>query len=99
MDKINATDNEELATQAWRANKRWDDELGQWVPVKEGDSKLAGEPLEQSSKLTGKTTKENVELPQSNAPTTENPSTSKTMESDSASSTVGNTRGTGSSKK
>jgi hypothetical protein len=95
---IRATDNEQYATELWGDNKRWDDDLKQFVPSgdvedkgseKGGDQSSPGNSTEPSSDKTLKNSEKSGTDPQSPVRTTESPSVKAPTGSSSASSTGG----------
>lgn len=75
---INATDNEELATELWGENKYWDEDRQQYLPKKEGDDVSVGSNSRVSSSETEKSDETKNSDPLSSAQTTEPTSSPKT---------------------
>lgn len=69
---VNATDNEDYATELWGDDKHWDDNLGQWVP--EGGKLSPGISSSPSQSNSDKQSETNPGSDSKPAPTTENPS-------------------------
>lgn len=97
---INATDNEDLASQLWGQEKHWDDELEQFVPndgkyTKGGDRPSPGNSSEQSSDQQDNSSAENESKSPSGAQMT-GPSSNETKKDTSVAPSTG---GSGTVKK